>query len=307
MTSKLRLLIGLNVVLMAAVAVSALYRPSRGAFQSGQATLAFADTTLVTRLILGTDTIEKAGPEEWLLNGRITVAPSKIRLLLAVLPRIEAQRPLTGQAAEQARQLIAEKGIRVEVYGAGGLLHQMQLVGTENGTIGQGSQTEPYRLQVPGYAIDLAQVFRPHPTEWRDRRLVPADWRTLRTFQVSYPADTVNSFLIRFERGFLGVEGVAEPDTTILFSYLQRLQNFQAAAFVEDAAIADSISRRTPFATLAFRDIFDRKDLTLEIFPARSAIYGRIQPSGQLVVIEQKALENVLVSRALFQRKERRR
>ena len=115
---------------------------------------------------------------------------------------------------------------------------------------------------------------------------------------------TKNSFQISISDRFFQVSGVQKLDSANLYSYISQLETVQAEKFVENPdELREKLRASSPFCSIQIEDSDKSRNKTVEIYPGQTGIYGWLRESDEIVLFEQKVIENVMVSKQLFVRR----
>ncbi len=305
MTNRIKLLIAINVTLLAAVLFSLQSSRSSSTLKLGQQNFTLEDTSGVEKIVLGTNTLEKTGPQEWEVNGNYQVQPSRMQSLLAVLGRLQIKRPVPEASLDSVNNLLQNADFSVEIYdGEENLVKTYSLAGKGDETYAKlASEDEPYILYIPGYFVNIYELFNINEQAWRDKRVLYTTWRTLQSLEIDYTGDTENDLDIKFDSSFYKVARVERLDSAKLYTYIQQYQNFEVDAYVQNAEnLKQTLSETPPFCVVLLNDLYESRNNSLMVYPNDSTVYGIIEKSGELVRMNRNMLRNYLVSREEFEK-----
>ena len=305
MTKKAKLLLGLNILLLVAITIALQSPFSNSSTSSSSAQFAVADTSLVQQIQLGPKKLVKEKPNAWVLNDTYLASNRKIKLLIDVLAKLDIKRPLSGQEAEKISNLIKAKGQTITIKDQQGqTIQSFRIYGEGEETYASLDGGEPYNIYIPGTYLNLYEWLAAPVTEWRNKQILQTSWRTLKGLSVSYIGDTENSFEIGFNEKFYEVKGVQKLDTAALYNYIVQYQDFRITQFLtQETELKEQLKEKTPFCTIAIQDLYEQRNDTLDIYPVGKDPVGYLRRSNELVALNPKSLESVLVPRKAFQKK----
>ena len=153
MTQKIKFLLVLNVVLLAAIVVSVSGVEKRSTVNVNNIEFRLTDTIDVQKITIN-DFELKRETRDWKLNGTHTVDPDKIATLLAVMQRLEVKRPVSPNKKDSISSLIQKDGLDVKVFGAESVSQQYQLI--SNDMMGHVFQSSSSSSSSPSPPPDVA-------------------------------------------------------------------------------------------------------------------------------------------------------
>ena len=305
MTNRIKLLIGINITLLAGVLFSLQSSRSNSTIQLSQQGFTLEDTLGIKKIVLGNNSLEKTGPNDWEVNSNFKVQPSRIQSLFAVLGRLQVKRPVPEASLDSVNSLLNSTGFSVSVYNEEEqILKNFELAGKGDETYArlEGEQT-PYIVYIPGYFVNIYELFNINEQEWRDKRVLYTTWRTLQNLQIDYINDEKNDVNISFDSSFYKVAGVQKLDSAKLYSYIQQYQNFEVDAFVQNAEnLKQTLSKTQPFCVVLLNDLYESRNNSLMVYPNDSTVYGIVEKSSEVVRMNRNMLRNYLVSKQEFEK-----
>jgi hypothetical protein len=303
MTTKIKLLLALNITLLAGVLFSLQSSDSNNTLSDTQQDFTLQDTSGVSKIELGENTLVKTGLDEWEVNNNYKVQPSRMQSLLAVLGRVQIKRPVPEASIDSVKNLLEKSNFKVNIYNQDGVIKSFELAGSGENTYARlGTDKIPYIIYIPGYFVNIYELFDIGEQAWRDKRVLYTTWRTLQKLDVNYTGDAKNSFSISFDSAFYKVEGIERLDSAKVYSYIQQYQSFEVESYVDDENLKNTLSETAPFCVMVLNDLYESRNNSLLIYPNDSTIYGVSEKSGELVKMNPNMLRNYLVSRQEFVR-----
>ena len=275
MTKKIKFLLVLNVALLAGIAMSlsSVDQGSTGSLNNIQFRL--ADTVAIQKITIN-DAELVNNSKDWVLNNEFTVNPDKLKTLLAVMLRLEVKRPVSPKLKDSVFQTIQSNGLEVKVFSNDAVYQQYKLISNEHESYMVSSEEpdNPYIVYVPGYFINLQNLYTIKTSEWRDTRILRTNWLSLRKFSVDYSGDAKNSFQISISDRFFKVSGVQKLDSANIYSYISQLETVQAEKFVENPdELREKLKASSPFCTIQIEDSDKSKNKTVEISETRNLCF----------------------------------
>ncbi|MBT34146.1 MAG: hypothetical protein CMO01_31165 [Thalassobius sp.] len=307
MTSKIKLLVVLNIVLLSAVLFSLSSTNKSSTLSVKQGSFTLTDTLGINRIEVGENVLVKTGPSRWRVNDNYDVQPSRLQSLLAVLGRMEIKRPVPEASLDTVKNLIDNNSIGVKIFRDNEIVTQYELSGSGDETYARtASGNIPYIVYIPGYFVNIYELFNIDENEWRDKRVLYTTWRTLQSLDINYIGDPKNRLTVSFDSAFYKVEGITRLDSAKLYNYIQQYQDFEVDDYVEDNEnLRNSLSESQPFCVVSLNDLYESRNNQLTIYPNDSTVYGISEKTGEIVQMNRGMLRNFLVSREEFRRSEK--
>ncbi len=262
------------------------------------------DTSMITGLILqkGTDQIqiERKG-DRWIIDGSLKADPALIKILNAIMSRVEVVRPVSAADIGEVRTELQQNGVEVRLMGGSDL---NLVVG------GNPSKTQSYfatqdlgeifLVSIPGYDNYLSGVFELTKNQWRDRVLFSSTWRSLQGLSIEYLDDSKEDLSIAYANDFINVKGVNALDTMVLMSYLNQYERFQHNDFLEPGQFPkyDSLLNAKAIVKIKVSDINIHKNVELLVYPKipTERFYLLSDQQNQMIVIDENRMNSLLKS-----------
>ncbi|MEH0153976.1 hypothetical protein V6R21_07490 [Limibacter armeniacum] len=306
MISKLKILIALNSILLLLIVGTLLFEGQKTEIKHEVANeFVLPDTASINKIVSGRNVLERKPDGSWVLNGKYKASPAKVKTMMAVLQRVEIKRPLEGAYRKQVKEVAKQQGVRTQIY-SNDILVRDFLIHADNETeaIMMREGGEPFAVYIPGYFINVDEIFKVTESSWRDQRLLPTSWRTLKKLSVRYGGPMKqNSFDIHFdeENQFYKVAGIAEMDTAALYQYVSSLDRLRFNDVVERTTLRDSLEAFSPFSKVTLEDLSGEK--SFDVYPTDKNVYVWLKNTDEIVTVSRQPMQDVLVTPQLFSAK----
>ena len=272
MTKKNWVLLIILLVLSAVFAVLIRQDAADSSLEVEEGLFAVTDTAAVQRIELlqpgGTTQVLEQQNGTWMLNGRYRADEQLMRVLLSVLERVEVKRPVARTQQEEVQAELRQEGVRVQVYGAEGLLEEFIAGGEEEEMLSVFMQNDQaYVVELPGYVNYISGIFGLTENNLRNRTLFTSNYLNLQEVLINYPGET-EDVVVRFDGETLEVGGTGVPDSAQLLNFLSLFENLQATGFVDvqEYPELDSLLQEAPVAKVVVKDLINPDGKALEIY-----------------------------------------
>lgn len=303
---KLQLLALLAVVLLLAI-FFAIPSQSSSSDKSliNETKYALEDTTGITKLVLGQQTLSQSitNSSEWLMNNEFVVDQEMIASLWAIMQRIEVKKPVSESIKEEVINAFLVNGINVQVFKGENQIRNYKVCTHEGETYAmQEESTSPYSIYIPGYYLQIRDIFDIRPYEWQDRTLLATTPNTFRSLSVSYPQNEKESFTIDFTGKTFKMRELAEADTNKIYDYLPYFSQVMGEQYVKNDKLQDSLKNSSPIAIFLLNDIRSETPQKLEIYTARGKYFVLFK--NQLVLFSPQLADLILRTKTDFVKSE---
>ena len=303
---KLKLLTLLAVVLLLAI-FFAIPSQSSSSDKSiiNETKYALEDTTGITKLVLGEQTLSqsKTNSSEWLMNNDFVVDEEMIASLWEIMQRIEVKKPVSESIKEEVINSFLLNGIDVQVFRGDNQIRNYKVCTHEGETYAmQQESTSPYSVYIPGYYLQIRDIFDIRPYEWQDRTLLATTPNTFRSLSVSYPQNQNESFNIEFTGKTFKIKELAEADTNKIYEYLPYFGGIMGEQYVKNDNLQDSLKSTSPIAVFSLSDIRSETPQKLEIYTARGKYFVLFK--NQLLLFSPQLAGLILRTKSDFTRME---
>lgn len=242
----------------------------------------------------------------WKVNDRYDADLQRITVFFATLEKALPKRPVAAAMRDSVRKMLLRQGVEVSLL-EGQTVQKKLIVGaneqrSESYFMLDGSQ-EPYVVTIPGYRVQVSQIFELGENDWRDRRIFGFRWQNFKSLSLSFARDKTGDFVIEKEANEIRLKGEPQADTSRIFSYLDDVSLLVADQIFPPGFSAryDSLAATPPIASMEIRDIADRV-YSLRLFqPLRdeSSVLGVMQQEDR-VLFERKKLFPIVKKRTYF-------
>jgi len=303
---KLQLLALLGVVLLLAI-FFAIPSQSSSSDKSiiNETKYALEDTTGITKLVLGEQTLSqsKTNSSEWLMNNEFVVDEEMIASLWAIMQRIEVKKPVSESIKDEVINSFLLNGINVQVFKGDNQIRNYKVCTHEGETYAmQEESTSPYSIYIPGYYLQIRDIFDIRPYEWQDRTLLATTPNTFRSLSVSYPQNEAESFTVEFTGKTFKIKELAEADTNRIYEYLPYFSGVMGEQYVKNDKLQDSLKTISPIAIFSLNDIRSEEPQKLEIYTARGKYFVLFK--NQLLLFSPQLADIILKIKSDFSKNE---
>ncbi len=299
---KLKLLTLLSVVLLLAIFFAI---PSQNSSSEksilNETKYALEDTTGITKLVLGEQILSqsKTNSSEWLMNNDFVVDEEMIASLWAIMQRIEVKKPVSESIKEEVINSFLLNGIEVQVFKGDNQIRKYKVCTHEGETYAmQEESISPYSIYIPGYYLQIRDIFDIRPYEWQDRTLLATTPNTFRSLSVSYPQNENESFNLDFTGKTFKIRELAEADTNKIYAYLPYFNQVMGEQYVKNDKLQDSLKAIAPTAIFSLNDIRNKETQQLEIYTAREKYFVLFK--NQLLLFSPQLANIILKTKSDF-------
>ncbi len=266
---------------------------------------ALEDTTGITKLVLGEQTLTQstANSSQWLMNNEFVVDEEMIASLWAIMQRIEVKKPVSESIKDDVINSFLLNGINVEVFKGQNQIRNYKVCTHEGETYAMlAESTSPYSIYIPGYYLQIRDIFDIRPYEWQDRTLLATTPNTFRSLSVSYPQNQEASFTIEFTGKTFKMKELAEADTNRIYDYLPYFSQVMGEQYVKNDNLQDSLKNISPIAIFSLNDIRSEEPQKLEIYTARGKYFVLFK--NQLLLFSPQLADIILRTKSDFSKSE---
>ncbi|AFM02961.1 hypothetical protein Fleli_0485 [Bernardetia litoralis DSM 6794] len=303
---KLQLLCFLAVVLLLAIFFTI---PSQNSVSDksiiNETKYALEDTTGITKLVLGQQILSQSptNSSEWLMNNDFVVDEEMIASLWAIMQRIEVKKPVSETIKDEVINSFLLNGINVQVFRGDNQIRNYKVCTHKGETYAmQEESTSPYSIYIPGYYLQIRDIFDIRPYEWQDRTLLATTPNTFRSLSVSYPTNKEESFNLEFTGKTFKMRELAEADTNKIYEYLPYFSQVMGEQYVKNDKLQDSLKNTSPIAVFSLNDIRNEEPQKLEIYTARGKYFVLFK--NQLLLFSPQFANIILRTRSDFAKTE---
>ncbi len=245
---------------------------------------------------------------KWMVNKSFEADRQLVTIFFATLMQTEPKRPVGVAVQDSLTAYMLKNGINVKLYEGENLVKDFWVSGNDRKTetyfLLQGDEI-PYLVTIPGHRLYIASLFELPTNEWRDKRIFNFRWESFKSLTATFPGEPKDSFTISFQNKYIGIEGLAESDTTKLNDYLDAVSLIRGSRFLStgESRVYDSLLQTIPEFSVVVTDIANRT-YEIEVYPA-------IKSTGEIVarmnnetgvVFDRKEIALIARKRSYFKR-----
>lgn len=302
---NIRLLVILAVLITATVLLYSVGEERRG---TNIATEQFAvvDTAAISRVEISHNqqvTLLSRESGRWLVNDKFPLDEGMRTVLLSVLHRVRVQRPVAEVMQEEVADDLQQDGYQVAVYAGNQRLMEYLAGGDREANVTyfkKPEETTPYVVHLPGYESYVAGLFEITENDWRNRIVLATDWNLIDSLQLIYPQNPESSFSILLQNQKYQVPEVAEPDTSMLYNFMDQVAYVLADRYIDQQEFPayDSLSQTDPLAILRVKEIADNDAEQVLFYPPLPGDNFLLGKTGeQLILFDLNRMRNILIRR----------
>lgn len=232
-------------------------------FGSSDATFRISSVDRISKIFLArtngeTILLEKKANGSWSVNGSYPALAGPLHTLLQTIGSQEAAYPVPANNHNSVIRSLAANSVKVEVYVDGQDKSALTFfVGSEahnyNGTymLREGAE-KPYAVAIPGFKGILNSRYSTSLKDWRSRAVFAADPASIKTIQIDYPAEPLNSFTIQQQSNKVSLQtkeavGGSKPlNEQRVQSYVRFFKNLNCEGYLNGVHGLDSIIASVP-------------------------------------------------------------
>ena len=189
--------------------------------------LAIQDTTTLTRVVVTKGgqpvaTLNKSAGK-WMINDKYPIDNSRQTILMMVLTKVKAKRPVSEKQEKEIITKITKEGYSVKVFSGNDLIKEYQVSSDVNDNTGSiyVVNGHAYYADVLGLEDFIAgQFFAIDENAWRSRTLFSASIKNLELLQIDFLKKPRVTTTIQYKSGFFDVPGVQHLDSNRLGNFL---------------------------------------------------------------------------------------
>jgi len=180
-------------------------RDTGNPFGNNEAGFTIKDTASIGKIFIADNSGESVLLERtdtgWIVNKKYKVLPAPLQLLLFTLNRQQVLYPVSEKAQNTTIKTLAGNAVKVEIYNRNNHKMSVFYVGDEAykfaGTIMlMDGATKPYVVKIQDFSGYLKPRYSPDIKDWRDRTIFDIAPEDIKTINVQYPAQAINSFTL---------------------------------------------------------------------------------------------------------------
>lgn len=291
MTNKLKILIGVNLLLVLAIGFS-FVNFSSSETKEKEAFFRVGNLGDITAFDIDGFTVSKLEDGRWVMNNNVDVSPQKVGLLFQALQQ-------TQIVSEENKVLT--NGKELTIYVANTPVFSA-IIKSESDAVSYGtSNGQTFSIEVPGQFVNIEEIFSPDEKEWRDKTLFRTSWRTLKVFDMKFDRNPENNVLITFKDPFYDVKGIQALDSAAVYQFVSSLPNSKGSHFEQRTSfLQDTVSKYKPFCTIKMEDLNKEYNVNLAIYPFGNKVFAYFPDTKEVAEVDPQRIQDVLVSWHFF-------
>ncbi|KXX69946.1 hypothetical protein [Flammeovirga sp. SJP92] len=291
MTNRIKVLIGVNLLLIVAIGFSFVdfstaNKPENVAF--------FKVENLgdITQFDIDGHSIQKLEDGRWVMDEIVDLSPQKVGMLFQAIQQTKII---------ETKEKGLDKGKEVVIYISNIPVFNAKIQ-SESDAVSFGEiDGKTYAIEVPGQFVNLEKIFSPTEAEWRDKTIFRTSWKTLKSFDIQYDRNPENNVLITFGKQFYDVRGVDNLDSAAVYQFITALPNIKGNHFeVRESFIADTVSKYRPFSRVVLEELVKAYNVEVGIYPFENKVFAYFPKTKEVAEIDSKQIQDVLVSWHFF-------
>ncbi len=309
---NIRLLV-LLVVLCASVTAAIFFQQDENRVIVDPSIFRVNDLTKIDGVVLESPTgkvklhYESSG---WKVNNRFYADRQLITVLFATLEQTIPKQPVASSQRDSVNARLDASGVSVSIYEGSVLRKQFQAGGGDKNTeswFRLNKNSEAYLMTIPGYRVNVAQIFELDENGWRDKRIFDFSWRNFKSLSATFYSDRNADFGIARKDAFYTIVGMENADTAKVNTYLDDLSLLRADQILSPGFSKryDSLSKTIPVSSFEITDIANRTyRLSLfQLIKGESLILGRAH-ENDLVLFNREKFFRAFRKRAYFKQRQ---
>lgn len=247
----------------------------------------------------------------WQVNDGILVDEGMRDVFFALLSRVEVQRPVSSLEKDSIAQYLRVNGVRVTVLNNADTIKTYLIGGNKDRFqtyFMDIDEDQPYLVHIPGYQSFVAGIFQATQNDWRNRYIWDIDWSSLKKLKVVSSDQNRDSLVFEYRNNFIGMRGIESLDTAMMMNYLENIAYLQTNKYLLPGEISvydETVSTNSPLVIVEVEQIGNRfSSLKLYPQPTGKQYMPGLLNEEQLVLFQPDILDNILLKRSDFERKE---
>ncbi|HEX5168596.1 MAG TPA: DUF4340 domain-containing protein [Cyclobacteriaceae bacterium] len=237
----------------------------------------------------------------WSVNGRYPADRNLVDVLFATLQQAVPKRPVAARLRDSISNELEKSGTHVSLYSGNELKKEFLAGGNAQRTQAYFREVNgktPYIVTIPGYRVYTSGILELDENGWRDKHIFVIDWQKFKKLTATFPRDSKKNFTVVMKNRVPEIEGLAEADTSRLYTFMDDVSLLTADEF---ASNADSLKNSQPIMQISIEDIASR-NYSVEFFsklPQSNQFPGLVQGTDP-ALFDGRKVERVLKSREYF-------
>lgn len=295
----------LLVIVATTIAVGWYVQRTAGGF-AAKDVFRLADYSRIDRVTLESEgrTVELAYEgSQWMVNDTYAADRDMVSVLFATLQQAEAKRPLARNVRDSVAGVLAEAGTRVTLFEGGEAVQEIIVGGNAAKTqawFKYPREEAVYLMAIPGYRVYVSGIFELDVSQWRDKYVFNFNWTNFEELRARFPGTGNSGFVINRGRGrVFSVEGLQNPDTSRVNSFLDAVSLLTADKYLEPGPVTDSLKAEVPLMKIGISDVAGNT-YTLGFYDRGGGeVYGLLNGTDGVVFSPQK-VSPIIQKRSFF-------
>lgn len=225
----------------------------------------------------------------WQVNGAFPADRNLVEVLFATLQQAEAKRPVARSMEDSIAQHLVNNGVKVSLLNDGQPELEFFAGGNSSKTLAYFLSEEaatPHVVVIPGYRVYVSGIFELAPIQWREKLIFDLNWTNFRKLETAF-RNPKGDFTVEMSRNTAALQGVAEPDTARLNTFLDDLSLLTVDQYLEPSANLDSLAKTEPHASYTITDIGGRT-YKLRVYTLDNQFVGVIGDDIYAILAEER-------------------
>ncbi|WP_281613709.1 hypothetical protein [Flammeovirga sp. SubArs3] len=293
MTNKLKVLIGVNIILVSAIVFSVFsVFPLQSNDVKGKPFFNLADLSQVNQFDINGQSIVRLEDGRWVMNGKVDVSPIFVGRVFQAMQQT--------QIIENKKSMPTD-GKDITVYVASTPVFTGSIA-SEGDVMAYGNRNgEIFSIEMPGQFLNLEELFDANEKDWRDKTVFRTSWRTLKNFELTYNRNPENDVNITFKDPFYSVQNVKALDSAAVYQFVTSLPRVQVDQYeVRNSFIEDTVKKYRPFCEIIMEDLVADYNAEVFIYPFDNKVFAYFPNSNEVGTLNTKVVQDLLVSWHFF-------
>ncbi|MBK9450844.1 MAG: DUF4340 domain-containing protein [Bacteroidetes bacterium] len=256
-------------------------------------------------------TLERAGENEWKLNGKYDASLIQVNDFLKTLTDIRVKEPISNKAQATSLSLLKRNHTHVKIWDKEGKLLKDYLIGPANNQqtaniFKMEFSDKCYMVSKPALDGYVSIYYSTNESDWRDRGIWNLKGEDLKSVAATYANDTLSqSFALRLEAGKWRLGDGQFADSSRIANYLALFQgkiNAETFADTQYPKMMDSLTKRVPDAQFTVETTAGARTSLLlfarEDSPAN--FFAFIEGKKDLLTVQHFVIDPFLKSKGFF-------
>jgi hypothetical protein len=230
------------------------------------------DLKSVNRVLLesATGKVELAyNGSRWMVNGKYAAEYAMVDLLFATIEQAEPKREVAGALKDSLNTVLRKEGVHVTLFTEEAKAKDFYAGGNKLKTqtyFVNPVANEVYVMTIPGYRVYVSGILELDENEWRDKRVFAFNWQNFISLEAKFPDKPAENFKISKKNKNFEIEGVAQPDTSKLYTFLDDVSLLSVDQYITSQDVSDSLTKIEPLLIIEVKNL-SNKEFFLKLFP----------------------------------------